>query len=135
MRFVYTAHERATLAPGHVVGDDYEIIVGARAYIMEHSRKGRLSTSIDGTREYNLHHIKRRWNVTTTKIAEGTALLEWEEFLDSVAGEELVVWDREGNAVGVDVNPLTVKVISTRHLQRRVMRTPNYRFNLQLEEV
>lgn len=118
MRFEYVA--KRNIASGHTLDDNYEIVIFGWVIDPSYDMVGPENESLDGSIERELLRIDTEYRVQTDALASGSAVLEFEEFLHSVAAGETFTFDPDSDTVATPVNPLTVKMKTRRFTRERI---------------
>lgn len=129
MRFTYTAKRR--LAAGHSAETEYDFVIDGATIDQDEEVVAERTTALDGSSETDFQRIDVFWETTTDFIETATRLAEFREFLASVAGGELFVFDPEATD-GTAVDEYTVRMVSSRYRRRRVGTLAKYTYSLRM---
>lgn len=118
MRLIYTA--KRNLAPGHTLEEEYEIARPHEDALPTLVRDVEEQRALNGTSETDLNYTDRTWTIITDHITNDAQLLaEHDEFFASVSVGEIFIFDPDSDVAGVDVNPLSCKMVSKSFPRRR----------------
>ena len=139
MRIIYTVTQPIVDA----LGQQVELVIGARSSSPTERRHGTQVRVRDGGRYSELDRFEFRHSVSTTRIYDGAVspepgvvtLKQWRQFMRSTANMETFVWDQYGHELGVADDPIQVFTRSTSTTYRRIMRTRYFRSTFQVEEI
>ncbi len=137
MKITYDAKDRGFLRSGHVVDDEYEFLVGRRAFDRRLRIDATTVRALAGNRRTQFNHLKQTFRCLTPAIETEDDNDDFLEFWTSVAGGETFTVDPKQTSLSdPDIGPITCKLDGISLNPRRVMRQENtFRYAFGIEQV